>query len=87
MSAPLLASVQRDPCSYCGGPADELDHIDAQAHGGGHDWTNLTAACSRCNQSKGARALLSFLLHRNRPLTAGQRIKRTFGENACDASP
>lgn len=81
MSALFLASVQQDPCSYCSGPADALDHIQPRARGGENDWANLTAACKACNQSKHARSLLTFLLARSRPLTPGQRIKRLFGRN------
>lgn len=58
-----------------------LDHIVPAAHAGENDWTNLTASCTRCNESKQARPLLSYLLHRTRPLTLGELIRRRFGEN------
>lgn len=50
-----------DPCSYCGGPAGEVDHIDPIANGGDGDWPNLTAACRSCNAQKHARSLLAYL--------------------------
>lgn len=50
-----------DRCSYCSGPAEHIDHIEASVHGGANDWTNLTAACSRCNTSKRDRSLLQHL--------------------------
>jgi 5-methylcytosine-specific restriction endonuclease McrA len=53
-----------DPCSYCGAPAEHIDHIDPLARGGSPDWDNLTAACASCNTSKQARPLLGFLLDR-----------------------
>lgn len=81
MSTSFLNVVRNDPCSYCGAPADELDHIEPRARGGEDGWENLAAVCDRCNQSKGARSLLTFLLNRNRPLTPGQQIRRAFGEN------
>jgi ribosome-binding protein aMBF1 (putative translation factor) len=79
-----LANVVLDPCAYCGAPAAQLDHIEPRAHNGEDGWENLTAACTTCNQSKGAKPLLTFLLHHNRPLTAAQEIKRLFGANVRD---
>ena len=51
-----------DPCSYCGGPAGEVDHIVALNNSGTNDWTNLTAACRSCNASKSTKSPLDFLL-------------------------
>jgi 5-methylcytosine-specific restriction endonuclease McrA len=56
----LLLSV--DPCSYCGGPADTLDHIVSLGKGGTHDWDNLTAACKSCNSRKNNGSLLDGLI-------------------------
>lgn len=39
-------------CQYCGGKAENLDHVIPQAKGGGHTWDNLVAACKRCNSRK-----------------------------------
>lgn len=50
-----------DPCSYCGGPAEHLEHIEPRSLGGPHDWTNLTASCGPCNRSKGNRLLLLWM--------------------------
>lgn len=76
-----------DPCSYCGAtPADlaggpvvrgqtghrmQVDHIDAFHAGGPGAWDNLTAACRSCNSSKGAHALLYWLL--TSPRLAGRQ--------------
>lgn len=59
--------LRRDPCAYCGGVAEHLDHITARSRGGKRqsDFLNLTAACGRCNSSKHAHALLTFLLRRS----------------------
>lgn len=51
-----------DPCAYCGGPADEIDHIVPIVRGGTSEWGNLTAACKACNACKHARSLLRFLV-------------------------
>lgn len=53
-----------DPCSYCGAPAEHIDHIVPLSRGGSGDWDNLTAACAACNMSKGAQSLLTFMLRR-----------------------
>lgn len=50
-----------DPCSYCGGPGGELDHVDPVGPGGDGEWINLTAACRSCNASKNDHPLLAFL--------------------------
>ena len=55
------AIVLSDPCSYCGAPADELDHITPVAVGGDGGWSNLTGACRVCNARKNDADLLSFL--------------------------
>ena len=46
--------LQRDghQCGYCSGPADTVDHIHPRSRGGVHDWTNVVAACARCNHRK-----------------------------------
>lgn len=53
--------ISGDPCAYCGGVADEIDHITPITHGGTGDWTNLTPACRSCNARKHAKPLLGFL--------------------------
>jgi len=53
--------IQNDPCAYCGGPMQVLDHIDPLSKDGYHQWDNLTPACARCNTKKSDKALLTFL--------------------------
>ena len=60
-SAEYLDILADDPCSYCGGAAGEIDHIDATAGGGLGSWDNLTAACRSCNASKHSKPLLAYL--------------------------
>jgi hypothetical protein len=57
--APILYG---DPCSYCDGRAEHIDHIVPKFSGGDRTWENLTGACGRCNSSKSTRSLLFFLL-------------------------
>ena len=51
--------LQRDGhrCAYCAGPADTVDHVHPRSRGGLHQWTNVVAACSRCNHRKADRLL------------------------------
>lgn len=51
--------LQRDGhrCGYCAGPADTVDHIHPRSRGGRHEWTNVVAACARCNHRKADRLL------------------------------
>lgn len=56
--------IEADPCVYCGGLCEHVDHIDPLARGGTGDWDNITSACASCNISKGDRPILQFLLAR-----------------------
>ncbi len=51
--------LQRDGhrCAYCAAPADTVDHVHPRSRGGGHEWTNVVAACARCNHRKADRLL------------------------------
>jgi 5-methylcytosine-specific restriction endonuclease McrA len=42
-------------CAYCRGTATTMDHVVPRSRGGYHEWTNVVAACSRCNSRKGDR--------------------------------
>jgi 5-methylcytosine-specific restriction endonuclease McrA len=57
--------LRRDPCVFCGGPANSIDHIDPVVRGGTSEWMNLTSACQGCNAQKNARPLLIFLAERS----------------------
>lgn len=56
--------LMRDPCSYCGGPSDTVDHIVPRISDGEDDSGNLTGACASCNSSKWVRPLLRHFLVR-----------------------
>lgn len=49
-----------NPCVYCGKAATTVDHIRPLARGGHEIEANLTAACKRCNSSKGAKLLTEW---------------------------
>lgn len=66
-----------DPCSYCGGPAGTIDHIEP---GDNNEWDNLTAACHSCNSRKRTRPLLVFLALR----TPGADGEDPAGSNPPD---
>ncbi|MGX1673967.1 RNA-guided endonuclease IscB [Streptomyces sp. NPDC055400] len=50
-------------CAYCGGTAIplQIDHIRPRARGGTDRISNLTLACTSCNQAKAARPVEEFL--------------------------
>jgi len=50
-------------CAYCGAENTPLqvEHIQPRARGGSSRVSNLTLACSHCNQAKGARPIEEFL--------------------------
>lgn len=61
----LLAA---DPCSFCSerelGVVADRDHIVPLLSGGVDDWTNLTAACKRCNRGRKDTPVLHYMLRR-----------------------
>jgi 5-methylcytosine-specific restriction endonuclease McrA len=50
-------------CVYCGVRADTIDHVRPRSRGGQHVWTNVVAACARCNHRKGDRLLAELGWH------------------------
>jgi 5-methylcytosine-specific restriction endonuclease McrA len=63
------AVLERDAhaCVYCGGRADTIDHVRPRSRGGAHVWTNVVAACARCNHRKGDRLLAELGWHLGTP--------------------
>ncbi len=57
-----ISILYHDPCSYCGGPMEAVDHIEPLSTGGNHSSDNLTASCGSCNSSKYNKSLLLYLL-------------------------
>lgn len=53
----------RHRCRYCGAKCVplEVDHVIPRSMGGDNSFTNLVAACARCNRSKGARTPTDWL--------------------------
>jgi 5-methylcytosine-specific restriction endonuclease McrA len=53
-------------CQYCGGPAENVDHVVPKSRGGEHTWENVVAACRRCNSRKENRQPqdVGMILHR-----------------------
>ena len=44
-------------CCYCEEEADTIDHVYPTSRGGKNQWTNVVAACVRCNTTKSDRLL------------------------------
>lgn len=57
------AVLRADPCAYCGGPSETIDHIEARGAGGRYAPTkNGAGACRRCNGRKKHESMLLFML-------------------------
>ena len=55
-------------CYYCGGDANQVDHVVPIAKmGDPMDMDNMVAACKRCNVAKGDRSQGSFLAKLSAP--------------------
>lgn len=62
-------------CQYCGGTAENIDHVVPRSRGGAHCWENVVAACRRCNAAKEDRLLeeSGFVL-RHKPVAPRSRV-------------
>lgn len=56
----FIFSKTNHKCSYCGAPAQEIDHIVPRAKGGTNSTHNLTPACRSCNEKKSNLSLQEF---------------------------
>lgn len=54
--------LMRDPCAYCGGSSNTVDHVEPLVLGGTDHHENLAGACVECNLRKGHRGVLQTLL-------------------------
>lgn len=62
ISAAYRMAIAGDPCCYCGGPSEHVDHFYPIAKGGTDHWWNLRPACGTCNRRKAAHCGTWFLL-------------------------
>jgi len=60
-------------CTYCGGVANEVDHIIPLKRGGSDDPDNLTSACRTCNARKHDDSVGVFLGTSSTPPVRGKR--------------
>jgi 5-methylcytosine-specific restriction endonuclease McrA len=60
-----IRKMYEAPCTYCGAPAEHIDHIIPLARGGEHRIGNLTPACASCNLSKGAKFVMEWKKGKN----------------------
>lgn len=51
-------------CSYCWQIGGQHDHVLPISKGGAHSVDNIVPCCQRCNDSKGSKLLVEFLLTR-----------------------
>ncbi len=83
------AVLDRDghSCAYCSGRADTIDHVRPRSRGGLHVWTNVVAACARCNHRKGDRSLGELGWHlRTTPAQPPATVAVVMGWAARDPS-
>lgn len=55
LSRRAVFTRDRFRCQYCGGHAENIDHVVPRVQGGQHRWDNVVAACRGCNTRKGGR--------------------------------
>jgi len=83
------AVLERDShaCTYCGAKADTIDHVRPRSRCGLHVWTNVVAACARCNHRKGDRLLAELGWHlRSAPVQPPPTVAVVMGWTAREPS-
>jgi 5-methylcytosine-specific restriction endonuclease McrA len=58
--AVLTRDARRCQFAHCDRSASTVDHVVPRSRGGVHEWTNVVAACPRCNARKGDRLLVEL---------------------------
>jgi 5-methylcytosine-specific restriction endonuclease McrA len=67
-------------CQYCGGAAENVDHVVPRSLGGMHTWENVVASCRRCNARKENRLHHEVGLHlRRRPYAPRDGLRLSLG--------
>lgn len=67
-------------CQYCGGTAENVDHVLPRSRGGEHVWENVVAACRRCNAKKENRLLHEAgLTLRRQPFAPKDGLRLSIG--------
>ncbi len=67
-------------CQYCGGPAENVDHVIPRSRGGTHTWENVVASCRRCNARKENRLHHEMGLDlRRRPFAPRDGLRLSLG--------
>jgi 5-methylcytosine-specific restriction endonuclease McrA len=72
-----LSAIANDPCAYCGGLADTVDHKQPLSRGGSNEWWNLTAACRSCNSRKHNKTVEEFLTAPSLPTPGLGQLEET----------
>lgn len=60
-----VSTILKDPCAYCGGEAEVIDHVIPVSKGGDSSFSNLAPSCSECNYKKSNKNLIYFLAIRS----------------------
>jgi ribosomal protein S27AE len=60
-TAAYIASIQRDPCGFCGQQGGVIDHIIPKGNQGPNTWDNYSGLCVPCNSRKQRHNLLTAL--------------------------
>jgi hypothetical protein len=61
-----LRRLFNDPCIYCGGAAEHIEHLIPISRGGPHGIGNLAPSCAICNLSKHNKTVYEFKIWRKR---------------------
>ena len=74
----LVLSRDQYTCYYCGGEANQVDHLLAIAKdssvANAVDMENMVACCADCNRRKSSRSVSAFLAHTPTPPDCAKRV-------------
>ncbi len=75
-------------CQYCGRAAENVDHVIPRSKGGEHAWSNVVAACRRCNSRKENRLPHEVGLHlARRPFAPSDGFRLSLGRPEPEWEP
>ena len=75
-------------CQYCGAAAENVDHVIPRSKGGEHAWSNVVAACRRCNSRKENRLPHEVGLHlARRPFAPSDGFRLSLGRPEPEWEP
>lgn len=76
----IVLKLCNHTCRYCGDYATHVDHVIPKSRGGSDEFSNLVAACARCNLRKWAHITPQALRMERLLSTEFEALREMFAE-------